>query len=209
MKKEVKDNYKKSLMEFLDEDSLPIEDGSVIEPEKINDSVPFDLDEKKKKSANKARKLVTSMFKLLSEDMVIERSEYLQAKKRIDAMSLYQIFMSIEQLDHVIKTLVDSIDGGNQNSRIFEVFGNLQRTKLDMIKEGALIIMQMEDSVKRLTQDFKQKLYESGAVSETKETNSTAYRGAKDLMRQIKNNSQISETNKKDTETDETIISQD
>jgi hypothetical protein len=180
MKKEIKDTLLNSLLD--DPYNLPIEDGSLLVPEKNIDIKPFELEEKQQKSASKARRLVTTMLKLLSEDDVLEKSDYLKAKRRIDAMSLYQIFMSIEQLEHVLQRLMDEIDNGNTNSRIFEVFGNLQRTKLDMIKEGSLFIMQMEDSVKRLTLEQKNKMpiSEKGAAED-----GFKFRGAKGLMQII------------------------
>ncbi len=200
MKKEIKDTLLNSLLD--DPDNLPIEDGSLLVPEKSIDIKPFELEVKQQKSANKARRLVTTMLKLLSEDDVLEKSDYLKAKRRIDAMSLYQIFMSIEELEHVLQRLMDEIDNGNTNSRIFEVFGNLQRTKLDMIKEGSLFIMQMEDSVKRLTLEQKNKM----PLTETSTTSAEkgfAFRGQKSLMQIIQQSNKPAENLNKNTDVDE------
>lgn len=182
MKKEVKETLMNSLLDDID--NLPIEDGSVLQPETTIEIIPFNLDEKQQKCGMRAKRLITSMLKLLSDADVLEKSDYLKAKKRIDIMSLYQIFLSIEQLEHVIQRLVDEVDAGNTNSRIFEVFGNLQRTKLDMIKEGALFIMQMEDNVKRLTLEQKSKMNVVNA--EPNKLGSQPYRGQRALMQQVK-----------------------
>jgi hypothetical protein len=184
MRKEVKDNLKKSLLDFGNDD-LPIEDGSILEPEKLVEIVPFNLDEKQKSTTIRARKLVTSMLKLLSDSDVLERSEYLQAKKRLDSMSLYQFLMSIEQTEHIIKILIDTIDSGNTNSRLFEVFGNLQRTKMDLIKEVGMLINNIEESVKKTTLEFKEKL-QTIQTNEVVDDNKKPFRGNKDLMRLIK-----------------------
>lgn len=184
MKKEVRDNLKKSLLD-IGNDDLPIEDGSILEPEKLVEIVPFNLDENQKKSTIRARKLVSSMLKLLSDSEVLEKSEYMQAKKRLDSMSLYQFLMSIEQTEHVIKILIDTIDSGNTNSRLFEVFGNLQRTKMDLIKEVGMLIVNIEESVKKTTMEFKEKLQVFQQTVE-ENTSKTPFRGNKDVMRLIK-----------------------
>lgn len=184
MRKEVKDNLKKSLLD-IGNDDLPIEDGSILEPEKLVEIVPFNLNENQKKSTIRARKLVSSMLKLLSDSEVLEKSEYMQAKKRLDSMSLYQFLMSIEQTEHVIKILIDTIDSGNTNSRLFEVFGNLQRTKMDLIKEVGMLIVNIEESVKKTTSEFKEKLQVFQTTVE-ENSNKTPFRGNKDVMRLIK-----------------------
>ena len=202
-KEEIKNNLKSSLKGILGDDDLPIEDGSLLAKgeDDIDYIEPYDTTKNLTNAKNKAKKVIKSMLKLFMSQDLIERSEFIQAKTNLDIMSITQILVSLKQIEYSINIILRDIGFGQAAPRIFEVFGQLQKTKVELIREYNLMLNQFEESMKRYKSDIEFSLDSAGSgpfKMNTKDEN--VHRGNKNLMREIQEEIRNGETEDGDFE---------
>ena len=101
----------------------------------------------------KAERVMNTLLKLYMSDGFISKSEYIQAKVNLDSMTLGKIMNQMEVSEAAIQVLMDNIQIGDINPKLFDALGNLQRTFIDLVKTQTAYIENAEMEYKKITQE--------------------------------------------------------
>lgn len=150
---------------------------------------PANYGEMKSKSTKKAKKTITSLMKFYLDADIIEKDEYIQAKKKMDEMTMSSLIYQLQAGERALTTLLQTIDDGELAPRMFEVLATLQKSMLDIIKSQTMYLMAAEEATKRIARDIeiykkrddKREIEQAGGDSSSK----NVQRGTKDLMQAI------------------------
>lgn len=137
------------------------------------------------KCKERAERVMTTLLKLYLSDGFITKSEYVQAKVNMDSMTLSKIMNQMEVSERAINVLMENIEMGDVNPKLFDALGNLQRTFIDLVKTQTNYIMNAENEYEKLALDKDSNV----EVSETTASEiSSGYKSTnqKDLMRIIR-----------------------
>lgn len=186
------DDIRKEL-DFLigDDESLDIESDPTDLPVETK-TVParrVDYAELKDKASKKAIKTITSLMKFYLDADIIERDEYIQAKKKMDEMTMGSLIYQLQAGERALTTLLETIEDGELAPRMFEVLATLQKSMLDIIKSQTMYLMAAEESTKRIARDIEiyrkrddvKSIEEAGGDT----SNRNVQKGTKDLMAAI------------------------
>ena len=105
------------------------------------------------KAKGKAEKVMNTLLKLYMSDGFISKSEYVQAKVNLDSMTLGKIMNQMEVSEAAIQVLMDNIQMGDVNPKLFDALGNLQRTFIDLVKTQTAYIENAEIEYKKIAQE--------------------------------------------------------
>lgn len=105
------------------------------------------------KAKMKAEKVMNTLLKLYMTDGFISKSEYIQAKVNLDSMTLGKIMNQMEVSEAAIQVLMDNIQMGDINPKLFDALGNLQRTFIDLVKTQTAYIENAELEYKKIAQE--------------------------------------------------------
>lgn len=172
--------------ESLDVEQDPQDAGLVQQPTSLP---PVNYADIKTKSTNKAKKTITSLMKFYLDADIIEKDEYIQAKKKMDEMTMSSLIYQLQAGERALTTLLETIEAGELAPRMFEVLATLQKSMLDIIKSQTMYLMAAEESTKRIARDIEiykkrddtREIEESGGDT----GNKNIQRGTKDLMAAI------------------------
>ena len=145
--------------------------------------------ELKSSATKKAQKTITSLMKFYLDADIIEKDDYIAAKKRMDEMTMASLIYQLQAGEKALTTLLETIDSGELAPRMFEVLATLQKSMLDIIKSQTMYLMAAEEGTKRIARDLE--IYQKrvntseieGAGGDT--SNKNIQRGTKDLMAAI------------------------
>jgi hypothetical protein len=160
--------------------------------------------ELKESSTRKAKKTITALMKFYLDEDIIERDEYIQAKKKMDEMTMSSLVYQLQAGERALTTLLNAIEDGEVAPRMFEVLATLQKSMLDIIKSQTMYLMATEESAKRIARDIeiyrKRDNIREIEVSGGDAGSGNVQRGTKDLMRMIREGIDSSETDIQDVE---------
>ena len=105
------------------------------------------------KAKAKAEKVMNTLLKLYMSDGFISKSEYIQAKVNLDSMTLGKIMNQMEVSEAAIQVMMDNIQMGDVNPKLFDALGNLQRTFIDLVKTQTAYIENAELEYKKIAQE--------------------------------------------------------
>ena len=105
------------------------------------------------KAKCKAEKVMNTLLKLYMSDGFISKSEYIQAKVNLDSMTLGKIMNQMEVSEAAIQVLMDNIQMGDINPKLFDALGNLQRTFIDLVKTQTAYIENAEMEYRKIAQE--------------------------------------------------------
>ena len=105
------------------------------------------------KAKGKAEKVMNTLLKLYMSDGFISKSEYIQAKVNLDSMTLGKIMNQMEVSEAAIQVLMDNIQMGDVNPKLFDALGNLQRTFIDLVKTQPAYIENAEIEYRKIAQE--------------------------------------------------------
>lgn len=195
---------KKTISEQADEIRKELDDLIGGDEELDIDSDPSDLPiinqplmpsvnytEMKGKASKQAQKTITSLMKFYLDAEIIEKDEYIAAKKKMDEMTMASLIYQLQAGERALTTLLETIDGGELAPRMFEVLATLQKSMLDIIKSQTMYLMAAEEATKRIARDveiYNKRVNDSEieeATGGSSSDNSNIMRGTKDLMAQI------------------------
>jgi hypothetical protein len=180
------DPLRKSIDDLLNDDSssLPASNGGGLPAFQLNE--PIDYDEMKVSSMNKSKKMMNSLLKFYLSQEVIDNNEYIQAKAKLEMMTLSNLIQQMQYSERAITTLMRTIDTGEVTPRMFEVLAGLQKTMLDIMKHQTLHMMAAEENMKKLKRDID--VY-SNPTDEQKPKlqggGGNVVRGTRNLMKEI------------------------
>ena len=137
-------------------------------------------------SRSKAKGVMEALLKVYLSDNFISKSEYAQAKVNLDAMTLGNIMNQMEISQRAINILMDNIEIGDINPKLFDALGKLQGTFIDLVRTQTTYIMNASDEYEKLALD--KDTITDVSPSTAKEI-STGFKSSsqKDLMRLIRN----------------------
>ena len=146
-------------------------------------------EELKSTATKKATKTISALMKFYLDADIIENDEYIQAKKKMDEMTMSSLIYQLQAGERALTTLLQTIDDGELAPRMFEVLATLQKSMLDIIKSQTMYLMASEESTKRIARDIEiykkrddvREIEQSGGDKENK----NLQRGTKDLMAAI------------------------
>ena len=146
--------------------------------------------ELKESSTKKAKRTISALMKFYLDEDIIERDEYIQAKKKMDEMTMSSLVYQLQAGERALTTLLEAIEDGEVAPRMFEVLATLQKSMLDIIKSQTMYLMATEESAKRIARDIEiyrkkddiREIESSGGDS----ASGNIQRGSKDLMRMIR-----------------------
>ena len=141
------------------------------------------------KAKGKAEKVMNTLLKLYMSDGFISKSEYIQAKVNLDSMTLGKIMNQMEVSEAAIQVMMDNIQMGDVNPKLFDALGNLQRTFIDLVKTQTAYIENAEIEYRKIAQE---KEISSDDVIERESKNEISTGGLKssnqrELMQLIRN----------------------
>ena len=145
--------------------------------------------ELKSSATKKAQKTITALMKFYLDADIIEKDEYIAAKKQMDEMTMSSLIYQLNAGEKALTTLLETIDSGELAPRMFEVLATLQKSMLDIIKSQTMYLMAAEEGTKRIARDLE--IYQQRANSSEIESaggdtsNKNIQRGTKDLMAAI------------------------
>lgn len=141
------------------------------------------------KAKAKAEKVMNTLLKLYMSDGFISKSEYIQAKVNLDSMTLGKIMNQMEVSEAAIQVLMDNIQMGDINPKLFDALGNLQRTFIDLVKTQTAYIENAELEYKKIAQEKEISADDIIEKDSKKEISSNGLRSSnqRELMQMIRN----------------------
>ena len=160
----VQEQIKNTLDSILMEENL---DSDVVTPDalpRLKTTDIMDFSEAKQTTGTEARGLLDSMVKFYLEENLIDQTSYIAYKKKIDSSNVSSMMLQLKTAQHAITKLLEEIDMGNANPRMFEVLAQLQSQIMQMPKDYQNYMEKMEESYRRAGQDLEKKV-NSGSIS--------------------------------------------
>ena len=137
-------------------------------------------------SRSKAKSVMESLLRVyLSEDF-ISKSEYAKAKVNLDSMTLGNIMNQMEISQRAINILMDNIEIGDVNPKLFDALGKLQGTFIDLVRTQTNYIMNVSDEYEKLALDKDTDAVEVTASPAKEISSGLKSSSQKDLMRLIR-----------------------
>jgi hypothetical protein len=195
MKKEDKDSLKNQITDLLANDlneSLP--------PSNIQPVEPFDNLTVTNEARAKAQKLVLSCLKLYFDEKIIEKNEFMQAKSAVTTSNIMTLFKQIKVAEFFIDKIVNDVDSGNLNPRIFEVATGIQSNIIDMLKNTQLHVISMQEEYRRLQGEMPKSEFEANTINikNTDGSSTKIYTNSKALLRDLDNEEETDDVDAED-----------
>lgn len=158
----VQENIKNTLDQILVDENLESDSFSLSDLPRMKTTDIMDFSTSKTEVGADARMLMTSIVDLYLKENLIEKSDYVVYKQKIDAMNISSMMLQLKTAQHAITKLIEEIDLGNANPRMFEVLAQLQSQIMQMPKDYQQYINKMEESYIRLRGEGERKAYAGG-----------------------------------------------
>jgi len=152
------------------------------------------------RAATKAKGVMDNLLKFYLSEEIIEEQEYIKAKSQLDKYALSMLIRQMENSEHAITLLMDTINEGDVAPRMFEVLSDLQRTLLDIIKSQTMYMVAVEENVKKISRDLD--VYH-GKGPHNKVDSKVSSRGTKELMKALQDSIEDDEITDIDSNEDE------
>ena len=137
-------------------------------------------------SRSKAKGVMEALLKVYLSDNFISKSEYAQAKVNLDAMTLGNIMNQMEISQRAINILMDNIEIGDINPKLFDALGKLQGTFIDLVRTQTTYIMNASDEYEKIALD-KDSVVDASPSTAKEISTGFKSNSQKDLMRLIRN----------------------
>ncbi|MCK9446512.1 hypothetical protein M0Q50_06535 [bacterium] len=125
--------------------------------------------ELKEKCENDARIMLTNAIAFILPTDMIESNEYLKNKLEVDTMSLAGMVYQLRTNEVMQKALIDQVNLGMVNARMFEVFSNMSKTIGELNKQLIQTVEAIKETYKTFKNDVKEQRTE--ALGPTQGTN--------------------------------------
>ena len=138
-------------------------------------------------SRQRATKVMETLLKVYLSENFISKSEYVQAKVNLDSMTLGNIMNQIEVSQRAINVLMENIEIGDINPKLFDALGKLQGTFIDLVKTQTTYIMNASNEYEKLSIDKDTVVAEDSTSTASEISSGYKSSSQKDLMRLIRN----------------------
>jgi len=151
-RKDLGDELRDSLDDLVQQ-SLASNDGELPSVE-VNSIDPLDFKDVSDKARKKAQKTVISCLKLYFDENIITKNEFLQSKSAVATSTIMTLFSQLKMSEHMMHKIINEIDNGNAQPRMFEVATNVQNTIIEILKNTQLHIISMQEDFKRVKNEL-------------------------------------------------------
>jgi len=170
--------------------NVPTEDIPGLRAEPVTD---VNFDELKLKCEVDARVMITNAISFIIPQDMIENNQYLQNKLEVDVISLGSMIYQLRTNEVMQKALIDQINLGMVNARMFEVFSGMSKTVGELNKQLIQTVEAIKQTYKGFVEDVKEKRTEALGPSSTGPTGmittgdgGVVTRGTKELINNVK-----------------------
>ena len=188
-KKDIKEEnpYRNSIADLLTENDIDINadvDATTLTFKRAPSPVKENENKSILKAKEKAENVMKSLLRLYLSDGFITKSEYVQAKVNLDSMTLGKIMNQMEVSEKAISLLMENIEMGDINPKLFDALGNLQRTFIDLVKTQTNYVATAEEDYRKIALEKDSMSIEDTTATEVP----SGYKSnsQKDLMRMIR-----------------------
>lgn len=151
-KNELGDELKNSLDELVSQ-NLASSDSDLPSIE-VSHIEPLNIPEVSARAKQKAQKTVISCLKLYFDEKLINRNEFLQAKAAVATSNIQTLFNQLKMSEHMMEKLINEMDNGNMQPRMFEVATSVQNTIIEILKNTQLHIIAFQEEAKRMKNEL-------------------------------------------------------
>lgn len=144
---------------------------------------PLNLADVNNQTKKKAQNIVISCMKLYFDANIINKSEFMKAKSMVTTSNIKTLFRQIKIAEHMVDKIVNGIDGGDMNPRLFEVAGQLQGNIIDMLKNVQLHVISMQEEFRRMQGEVSSN--DDSTIDITNNNSNKVYTNAKALLNDI------------------------
>lgn len=153
----------------------------------------MDVDNTKTEVEGEARAILESLARFYSGTENLPEDNYIKFRQKIDALSISTMAFQIRTAQHAISKLIEEIDTGRIEPRLFEVLAQLQNQIMQMPKNFSQYMSQMEKNYKQLKSEDEEikkgnplEFDENGQLKNTPENaEALKVRGTKSLMENL------------------------
>ena len=133
----------------------------------------------------RAQSVMESLLRVYLSENYISKSEYVRAKVNLDSMTLGNIINQMEISQRAIQILIDNIEIGDVNPKLFDALGKLQGTFIDLVKAQTTYIMNASDEYEKIALD-KDTVVDTTTSTAKEISSGLRSNSQKDLMRLIR-----------------------
>jgi hypothetical protein len=162
--KVVQEQIKASLDSILLDESLDIDSIHPDELPRLKTTDVMNFKEVTQSTGTDAKSLMNSIVKFYLDENLIDQTDYITYKQKIDSMNISSMMLQLKTAQHAITKLLEEIDLGMANPRMFEVLAQLQSQIMQMPKDYQNYMEKMEESYKRIGKEMSIKA-NSGAIA--------------------------------------------
>ncbi|NCX04882.1 MAG: hypothetical protein EBW68_03765 [Actinobacteria bacterium] len=166
IQEKIKENLDAIIMEES-LDSISLDSGDL---PRLKTSELMNFADEKLSALTEARFLMDSVAKFYVDPDAHGHVEFLDVKKKVDAMNVSSMMFQMKSAQHAITKLLEEIDLGNMHPRIFEVLAQLQSQIMQMPKDYQAYLEKMEQSYKRVNTELEVKKHSGGVVMDQNQT---------------------------------------
>ena len=153
----------------------------------------INVDNVKNEVESEARAILDSLSRFYNDMENLPSDSYIKHKQKIDALSISTMAFQIRTAQHAISKLVEEIDSGRIEPRLFEVLAQLQNQIMQMPKNFSNYMSQMEKNYKQLKSESEEikkqseiSFDENGNILQTPENiEALKVRGTRSLMENL------------------------
>jgi len=195
----IEEKIKASLDSIIMQESLDsIIEGDTTELPRLKNSSLMNYDEEKSTAFTEAKNLLDSLTDFYVDPDKMGGADHLEQKKKIDALNISAMMFQLKSAQHAITKILEEIEFGNTNPRLFDTLVQLQGQIMRMPKEYQDYTDKMEQGYKRLRNEIDEKNHVNGismkksdddlyiSSSDTSETGTIKSRGTKNMMEGIR-----------------------
>lgn len=164
--KVIQEKIKESLDSIIMEESLDSLVLNTDELPRLKTTEMMNFSEEKTTALADAQALLDSISKFYVDPDVYGNTSHIDLKKKIDATNLSAMMFQLKSAQHAIIKLLEEIDLGNVQPRLFEVLAQLQSQIMQMPKDLQQYLDKMEGSYKKTKMEVEEKRLSGGVVME-------------------------------------------
>jgi hypothetical protein len=162
--KVVQEQIKASLDSILLDEQLDIDSIHPGELPRLKTTDVMNFKDVTQSTGTDAKSLMDSIVKFYLDENLIDQTDYITYKQKIDSMNISSMMLQLKTAQHAITKLLEEIDFGMSNPRMFEVLAQLQSQIMQMPKDYQNYMEKMEESYKRIGKEMEVKT-NSGAIA--------------------------------------------
>ncbi len=124
-------------------------------------------------------------MKLYFDAKILSQNEFMQAKAAVTTSNIKTLFRQIKIAEHMVDKIVNGIDAGDMNPRLFEVAGQLQGNIIDMLKNVQLHVISMQEEFRRMQGELPQAQVVNNTIELSGDSETKVYTNSKALLNDL------------------------